>query len=75
MLSSDDDEFKKHSQLIYESFGLQLSNSYSSYGLATYDFNDIDKLAKTGATPDIIYYTIGGLMLVFGMGVYKRKKK
>ena len=47
MLSSDDDEFKKHSQLIYESFGLQLSNSYSSYGLATYDFNDIDKLAKT----------------------------
>ncbi|WP_323703189.1 helix-turn-helix transcriptional regulator [Staphylococcus nepalensis] len=47
MLSSDDDEFKKHSRLIYESFGLQLSNSYSSYGLATYDFNDIDKLAKT----------------------------
>src|SRR5699024_1547798 len=47
MLSSDDDEFKKHSQLIYETFGLQLSNSYSSYGLATYDFNDIDKLAKT----------------------------
>lgn len=34
----------------------------------------IGRLVQTGATPDTLYFALGGLMLVLGMGVYKKKK-